>query len=281
MADAIHPTAIVDGRARLAAGVRIGAYSIIGPEVTLAEACEVGHHAVLEGHVVVGAGGRIGHGAVVGAPPQDLKFSADTISGVRIGPRTVIREYVTIHRATTPGGFTEIGADCFLLVASHVAHDCRLGDGVLVINCAGISGHCEIGDRATIGGLAGLPPFTRVGEYAYVGGYSKVVSDVPPFVLVDGAPAVAHGINVVGLRRAGVPALERRALRDAYRLLYRSGLSPKSAVDRMRTELGESPSVARLVEFIVASRRGICRSASGGAADVHAGVARPESERMA
>jgi UDP-N-acetylglucosamine acyltransferase len=280
MADAIHPTAIVDGRACLAPGVRIGAYSIVGPDVTFGEGCEIGHHAVLEGRVVMGAGARIGHGAVVGGPPQDLKFQADTVSGVRIGPRTVIREYVTIHRATTPGGFTEIGADCFLLAASHVAHDCRLGDGVLVINGAGITGHCQIGDWATIGGLTGLHPFTRVGEYAYIGGCSKVVSDVPPFVLVDGVPAVAHGINVIGLRRAGLPAPDRRALQDAYRLLYRSGLGPKSAVERMRTELAPNPAVTRLVEFIVASRRGICGPASSGGAAGPVGVVGAAGERM-
>src|SRR5207247_6597047 len=133
---------------------------------------------------VVGARCRLGHGVIIGSAPQDLKFRAETPSGVRIGAGTVIREYVTIHRASTPGGFTVIGADCFLLASSHVAHDCRLGDGVILVNYAGLSGHCELGDRVTIGGMAGLVPFTRVGEHAFVGGYTKVASDVPPFVLV-------------------------------------------------------------------------------------------------
>jgi UDP-N-acetylglucosamine acyltransferase len=265
MTESIHPTAVVDPRARLGRDVRIGAYSIIGAEVTLEDACEVGHHAVVESLVILGAQSRIGHGAIVGAEPQDLKFRDGTVSGVRIGPRTVIREYVTIHRATTPGGWTDIGADCLVMASSHVAHDCRLGDGVIVINFAGIAGHCEIGHHATIGGLTGLHPFTRVGEYAYVGGFSKVVTDVPPYFLVDGVPATARGVNVVGLRRAGMPPADRRALREAYRILYRSGLSPQRALERMREEVGRSEPVGRLIDFIVASRRGICGPPGGAA----------------
>lgn len=258
MADLIHPTAVVDPRARLGDGVTIGAFSVIGPDVTLETGVEVGHHVVLEGRIVAGARATIGHGSVVGGAPQDLKFKDGTPSGVRIGSGTVVREHVTIHRATTPDGWTEIGRDCLLMSACHVAHDCRLGNAVIVINYAGITGHCEIGDRATIGGLSGLLPFTRIGVHAYVGGYSKVAADVPPYMLVDGVPATAHGINVIGLRRAGTPADERRALQDAYRILYRSGLAPQSAVERLRGELGSSPAVGHLVEFILASRRGIC-----------------------
>src|SRR5439155_86296 len=144
--------------------------------------------------------------------PQDLKFKDGTPSGVRIGAETEIREYVTVHRSTRAGEFTEIGAGCLIMAMSHVAHDCRLGDGVIVINYAGITGHCEIGDRATIGGYVGLVPFTRVGSYAYIGGCSKVTADVPPYVLVDGNPAGAHAINVVGLRRGGVKPADRRLL---------------------------------------------------------------------
>ena len=258
MSDAIHPTAVVDRRARLGEGVRIGAFSVIGPDVTLEAGADVGHHVVLEGRVVIGPGARVGHGSVIGGEPQDLKFKPGTPSGVRIGARTVLREYVTVHRATHPEGWTEIGADCLLMGSSHVAHDCRVGNGVIVINYAGLTGHCEIGDRATIGGLSGLHPFTRVGEHAYIGGVAKVVSDVPPYMLVDGIPATARGVNVIGLRRAGMSAADRRLLQDAYRLLYRSGLAPKSAVERIREELPANPVLTRLLDFVVASRRGIC-----------------------
>jgi UDP-N-acetylglucosamine acyltransferase len=258
MTDGIHPTAVVDPRARLGAGVRVGAWTVIGPDVVLEAEVAVGHHAVLEGRVHVGPGATIGHGTLLGGAPQDLKFKAGTPSGVRLGAGTVVREHVTVHRATAPEGWTEIGAGCLLMVGAHVAHDCRLGDGVIVINGAGITGHCEIGDRATIGGLSGLHPFTRVGEHAYVGGMAKVVADVPPFLLVDGQPATARGVNVIGLRRAGMPAADRRLLQDAYRILYREGLGPARAVERIRESLPAAPVLARLLDFVTASRRGIC-----------------------
>jgi len=262
--DGIHPSAVIDPKANLAPGVRVGAFSVIGPEVTIGADAEIGHHCVLEGRVEIGARAKIGHGAILGGRPQDLKYKDGTPSGVRIGADTEIREYVTVHRSTRAGESTEIGTGCLIMAMSHVAHDCRLGNGVIVINYAGITGHCEIGDRATIGGLVGLVPFTRVGAYAYVGGCSKVTADVPPFVLVDGNPAGAHAINVIGLRRAGMNAADRRLLQDAYRLLYRSGLAPQRAVERIRQELPATGPVVQLLDFLAASRRGICAAAQPG-----------------
>jgi UDP-N-acetylglucosamine acyltransferase len=258
VSDRIHPSALVDPRATLADDVTVGAFSVIGSHVTLGAGVTIGHHAVLEGVVIVEAAAAIGHGAVIGGPPQDLKYKPGTPSGVRIGARTVIREHVTIHRATTPEGWTEVGADCLLMATSHVAHDCRLAEGVVLINYAGITGHCVIGARVTVGGYSALVPFTRVGQNAYIGGCSKVVSDVPPFMLVDGTPATARCVNVVGLRRAGMSADERRRLQDAYRLLYRSGLAPRTAVERIRAELAPGEPIDTLLEFIASSRRGIC-----------------------
>lgn len=257
----IHPTAIVDPRAELGARVRVGAYSVIGSDVVIEADVEIGHHAVLEGQVTVGARARIGHGSVLGGLPQDFKFKPGTQSGVRIGADTIIREYVTIHRGTGDGAWTEIGEGCLLMTMSHVAHDCRLGQGVIVINYAGLTGHVQVGDRATIGGLTGVAPFSRIGSFAYVGGCSKITSDVPPYMLVNGAPATAHGVNVIGLRRGGVVAADRRLIQDAYRLLYRSGLAPARAVDAIRTTLPATPALTHLVEFIDASRRGICAPA--------------------
>ena len=251
----LHPTAIVDAKATLGAGVRIGAYAVIGPDVVLGPHAEVGHHVVLEGRVDVGARARIGHGTVIGGIPQDLKYRDGTPSGVRIGEGTVIREYVTIHRASRPDTDTEIGPECLLMASCHVAHDCLLGRGVIVINYAGLTGHCEIHDRATIGGLTGIAPFTRVGTHAYIGGVSKVTADVPPFMLVDGRPAVARGINVIGLRRAGLGASERRALQDAYRVLYRSGLAIPRALEQIRETLPASITLSTLLDFVVASKR--------------------------
>jgi UDP-N-acetylglucosamine acyltransferase len=279
MTDTIHPSAIVDPRAHLADGVTVGAFSVIGPEVRLGTRVNVGHHVVLESRVIVDDGAVIGHGSVLGGAPQDLKFTPGTSSGVLIGASTVIREYVTIHRAATPEGWTRIGADCLLMAMCHVAHDCRLEDGVIIINYAGITGHCVIGARATIGGHSGMVPFSRVGTHAYVGGFAKLLADVPPFVIVDGAPARAHGINVIGLRRAGMPPEQRRRLQDAYRLLYRNGLGLREAIDRIRQELPGGEPIDTLVEFLAASRRGICRpsraSASGEGDPV--GASEPEA----
>lgn len=258
MSPDVHPSAVVDRRARLGPGVRIGAGAVIGPDVSLGAGTEIGHHAVLEGRVEVGEQVTIGHGAVIGGRPQDLKYREGTPSGVRIGRGTVIREYVTIHRATTPDGWTEIGRECLLMALSHVAHDCRLGDRVILINYAGITGHCVIGDQATIGGYTGLVPFTRIGRLAYVGGQGKVTRDLPPFMLADGNPAVVHGVNLVGLRRAGVPADERRAIQEAHRILYRSGLTPRRALERLQRELPAIPLVQALVDFVASARRGIC-----------------------
>lgn len=259
----IHPTAIVDPKATLGPGVRIGAFSIVGPEVTLGEGVELGHRAILEGRVEVGARARIGHGAMLGGEPQDLKYKAGTPSGVRVGAETVIREYVTIHRATSADGWTEIGSRCLIMAMSHVAHDCRIGQGVIIINYAGITGHCQIGDYATVGGYAGVAPFVRVGSYAYVGGHSKVTADLPPFMLADGAPATVRSVNVIGLRRAGVLAADRRAVQETHRLLYRSGLGPGRAVERIRRELPANRLVQTLVEFVTSARRGICAPPGG------------------
>lgn len=257
-AEAIHPTALVDPRARLGRRVSIGAFSVVGPDVVLDDDVQVGHHVVLEARVALGTGVTVGHGSILGGAPQDLKYTPGTASGVRVAAGTVVREHVTIHRATHSDGWTEIGPGCLLMAGSHVAHDCRLGAGVIVINYAGITGHCEVGDRATVGGLAGLHPFTRVGAYAYIGGLAKVVSDVPPYMLVDGIPATARGVNVVGLRRAGIAPGDRRALQHAYRLLYRSGLGPARALERIRDEVPPSDHREALLAFVAASRRGIC-----------------------
>jgi UDP-N-acetylglucosamine acyltransferase len=268
MSDAIHPSAVIDPRARLDRDVRIGAFSVIGADVVLEAGVEIGHHVVLEGRVALSANVKVGHGSVLGGAPQDLKYKEGTSSGVRVGAGTVIREYVTVHRSTKPEGWTVIGRDCLVMGLSHVAHDCHLADGVIVINYAGITGHCEIGERATVGGLTGMVPFTRIGAYAYVGGMAKLTADVPPYVLVDGQPATARAINVIGLRRAGMSAADRRTLQDAFRILYRSGLAPARAVERIREELPATEPVRRLVDFIAgATRHGIVGPFRGEAAE--------------
>ena len=200
----IHPTAIVDAGADVAPGVVIGPYCLVGPAVAIGQGSEIGAHVVLEGRVRLGERCRVGHGALIGGAPQDFKYREGLSVGVSIGDDTVIREYVTVHRATHDGHDTRIGSRCLVMVSSHVAHDCVVGDEVIIINYAGLTGHVTVEDRATIGGLTGIHPFTRIGAYAYVGGCSKVTQDVPPFVMADGVPAVARAVNVIGMRRGGV-----------------------------------------------------------------------------
>lgn len=264
----IHPTAIVDPRAALGPDIRIGAYSVIGEEVSLGAGTEIGHHVVLEGLVEIGDRCRVGHGSVIGSPPQDLKYREGTPSGVRIGNDTVIREHVTIHRSAREHGRTEIGDGNLIMASSHIAHDCRLGNHIVVINYAGLTGHVEVEDFAVIGGLTGIHQFARVGAYAYIGGCAKVVQDVPPCVIVDGNPATARSVNVVGLRRNGIGPEIRQALQRAFRILYRSGLSPRSALERIRAEIPPSAVIDHLVLFIESSRRGICGPARRDGAEV-------------
>ena len=260
-----HPTAVIDARAELAAGVRVGPHSVIGPEVRIGEATEIGAHAVLEGRVRIGARCRIGHGAIIGATPQDFKFRDGTPTGVRIGDDTAIREYATIHRASHEGDDTRIGDHCLVMASSHIAHDCVIGDHVVIINYAGLTGHVTVEDRATIGGLTGIHPFSRIGTYAYIGGCSKVTQDVPPFTIVDGNPATARAVNVIGMRRGGIDAAARRQVQAAFRVLYRSGLVPAAALARLKQELGGDPLVTKLVDFIEGSKRGIVPAARAAA----------------
>jgi UDP-N-acetylglucosamine acyltransferase len=268
----IHPTAVIEPGAELAPDVRVGPYSVIGRDVTIGAGAEIGAHVVLEGRTRLGARCRIGHGAIIGGVPQHLKFREGTPVGVTIGDDSVVREYVTIHRATHEGHDTVVGRHCLVMASSHVAHDCVLGDHVILINYAGLTGHITVEDRVTIGGLTGIHPFSRIGTYAYIGGCSKVTQDVPPFVMADGAPAVARSVNVVGMRRGGVDAASRRQVQSAFRLLYRSGQAPGVAIKRVKEEMGDHPLVARLVEFVEQSRRGIVPAAEA------SGAARAEAE---
>lgn len=260
----IHATAVIEPGAELAADVRVGPYSVIGSGVRIAAGAEIGAHVVLEGRVRIGARCRIGHGAIIGGVPQDLKFREGAPVGVSVGDDTVVREHVTIHRATHEGHDTTVGRHCLVMASSHIAHDCVLGDEVIIINYAGLTGHITVEDRVTIGGLTGIHPFSRIGTYAYIGGCSKVTQDVPPFTIVDGAPAFARSVNVVGMRRGGIDAAARRQVQAAFRLLYRSGMAPGAAVKRVKEEMGDHPLVARLVEFVETSKRGVVPGASRG-----------------
>lgn len=254
----IHPTAVVHPDARLGHDVTIGPYSIIGPHVTVGPECQIGSSVLIEGHTTLGRGNKIHHGAVVGSEPQDLKFTGEK-SFVEIGDNNVIREYCTIHLATCDNEVTRIGNDCLLMAYVHVAHNCIVDDHVILANAVNLAGHVEVEDWAIIGGMTPVHQFVRIGKHAFVGGGSRLAQDVPPFVRVAGNPVEVAGVNSVGLKRRGFEDAELMNLKQAYRLLYRTGLNVSQAMDRIATNCELDRHVEDLMAFIRRSERGIVR----------------------
>lgn len=246
---AIHPTAVVDSAAEIGEGAEIGPYAVIGGDVIIGAGTRIGPHVVIEGRTVIGRNCVIHTGAALGGPPQDRKYEGEPTSLI-IGDDNEIREYVSIHRGAGEDGATIVGDDNMLMAYSHIGHNCRIGSHIMLTNYAGISGHVVIEDRAGVGGMVGVHQFVRIGWLAMVGGYSKVAQDVPPFMLVDGRPARPIGLNVLGLRRADVPADTRDSLKRAFRLLYRSNLNLTQALDQIAAEIQDSEYLGYLVEFM-------------------------------
>jgi UDP-N-acetylglucosamine acyltransferase len=255
----VHPTAVVDPGARLGDDVTIGPHAVVEGDVVVGARCEVRAHATLKRFTTLGTDNVVHEGAVLGGEPQDLAFTGDD-SRLVIGDRNRIREGVTIHRSTLAGGTTVVGSDCFLMAYAHIAHDNRIGDQVILANNVALAGHVQIADRAFLGGYAGVHQFCRVGRLAMLGGQAKVVQDCLPFVITDGNPARARGLNTVGLKRAGIPSAERHTLKEAYRLLLRAGLPLEAALERL-SGLG-SPLVDELIAFVKASKRGFAHTAT-------------------
>lgn len=254
----IHPTAIVSKSAKISRDVIIGPYSVIGPYVELCEGVEVHSHTVIDGNTTIGKNCKIYPFASIGTPSQDLKYRGET-TYVRIGENTVIREYVTINSATGEGESTIVGNNCLLMAYVHIAHNCILGNNVIMANCGTLAGHVEVQDDAIIGGLSAVHQFCKIGKMSLIGGCSKVVQDVPPFMIADGHPAKVKGINTVGLKRKGYSIEKRRIIKEVYRILYRERLSVPSAITRIKESLTlEYPEVRIILDFIDKSERGIC-----------------------
>jgi UDP-N-acetylglucosamine acyltransferase len=249
----IHPSAIVAADARLGAGVKIGPCAVIEEDVALGESCEIAAHAVIKKHTRMGARNRVAEHAVIGGDPQDLKFSAGTLSYAEIGDDNVFREGVTVHRGSREGGRTRMGNNCFLMAYAHVAHDCVVGDQVVMVNHAGISGEAVVQDGAFLSGFVGVHQFCRIGRLAMIGGLTKLVQDALPFCITDGNPGRARGLNLTGLRRGGFSREEIAALKEAYRMLY-ARVPLEEALARMK-EMG-SAAVTEFAGFISASKRG-------------------------
>jgi UDP-N-acetylglucosamine acyltransferase len=254
----IHPTAVVDKGAVLDDGVTIGPHAVIEADVRIGRGTEIRAHAVIKRFTTLGEGNVVHEGAILGGEPQDLGF-AGAESYLRIGDSNRIREFVTIHRGSKSGTVTTIGSRCFLMAYVHVAHDCVIEDGAILVNYTGLSGHVHVGPGAFMSGGVVVHQFTRIGRLAMIGGNAKVTQDCLPFIITDGFPARARAVNVVGLRRAGVGPAPTRALREAYRTLLRSGLPLAEAVQRLAAS--PEPLVRELADFARASRRGFAHAA--------------------
>ncbi|MEK7865197.1 MAG: acyl-ACP--UDP-N-acetylglucosamine O-acyltransferase [Planctomycetota bacterium] len=251
----IHPTAVVDPKAELADGVEVGPHAVIDANVRVGAGTRIGPSAYLTGYTEIGLENTIGCGAVIGEAPQDVGFKGG-VTRVRIGDRNVIREYATIHRGTAEGSETVIGNDVFLMATAHVAHNCRIADRAIVANGALLAGYVELGERAFVSGNVVVHQFVRIGRLAMIGGGARVSKDVPPFALVEGNSLV-RALNVVGLRRAGLSSVVRNRIKEAYRTLYRRGLSHDEAMARLESE-ADLPELRELVAFLRGSKRGLC-----------------------
>ncbi|MCB1225488.1 MAG: acyl-ACP--UDP-N-acetylglucosamine O-acyltransferase [Verrucomicrobiales bacterium] len=255
MPASVHPTALVDPSAELAEEVEVGPYCIVGAGVQIGRGTRLQHHVTILGPTRVGEDNVFFAYCSIGQQTQDLKYQGEP-TYLEIGDRNSFREFCTVNRATMPGDKTVVGSDNHFLSYSHIGHDCVVGNHVIFSNNGTLGGHVEMGDHAIISGLSAVHQFCRIGERSMIGGCSKVVQDVPPFCIVDGNPAVTRGLNLVGLQRAGFSEDAIRALRRAFRLLFRQGLNAAQALAEIRKGL-LTPEVERLVEFAETTQRGL------------------------
>ncbi len=252
----IHETAIVDPDAELGQGVTVGPWAIVGPRVSVGDGTDIGPRVLIERDTTLGEDCRIANGAVLGTDPQDLKFKGED-SVLEVGDRTVVREFATLNRGTAASGKTVVGSDCLLMAYVHVAHDCELGNHVILSNAVNMAGHVLIEDWVIVGGLTPIHQFVRIGAHAFVGGGSRVAQDIPPYSRAAGNPPKLYGLNSVGLDRRGFSPAVRKALKQAYRILFQSNEKLSRAIEMAEAEVPSIPEVRHLLEFVRASERGI------------------------
>ncbi len=251
----IHPTALVDSGAELADNVEIGAHTIVESDVIIGSGCRIASNALIAAGTRLGAGVKVHHGAVIGTVPQDLKFKGEYTTA-EIGENTVVREYATINRGTEYSLKTVVGRGCLLMAYSHVAHDCIIGDGVILSNGVQMAGHVTIHDFAIVSGLVAIHQFVHIGACSMIGGLFRVSKDVPPYILAGGLPLRYEGLNVVGLRRKGFNPEQRKAIKEAYRLIYQTDLTRSKALEQIKSN-PMIPEVESIVKFFEASERGV------------------------
>jgi len=263
----IHPTAIVDPNAKIGADVQIGPFSIIGPHVTIGDNTVVQSHVVIEGEVVIGRGNFIGHGAIIGVPPQDVSFSLERKTKIEIGDDNIIREYCTIHRGSADGSATTIGDKNFLMSGAHIGHNCLIGNNVVIANNCLLAGYVRVDDSAFLGGGSTFHQFMHIGRLVMVQGSSAFGKDLPPFVIAAERNYV-FGLNIVGMRRAGLGTNDRDEIKAAFKLVYLSGLNISQALDKAETMTFGS-TAREFLDFVAASKkRGICPLKRGAGDDV-------------
>jgi UDP-N-acetylglucosamine acyltransferase len=254
----IHETAIVHPDAQVGEGVEVGPYSVVGAGVTVGPGTRVMSHVVLDGNTTLGAECTVFPFASIGTQTQDLKFSGGQ-TYVEIGDRTTLREYVTVNSGTNEGEVTRVGSGCHIMAYCHVAHASVVGNGVIMANGSSLAGDVTVEEQAILGGFVGVHQFVRIGRMCMIGGMSRITQDCPPYMLIEGNPAAVYGPNVIGLKRRNVTGEVIRALKEAYRTLYREGLSTSDAVQRIRAQEGNCPEVEALAAFVESSKRGIIK----------------------
>jgi UDP-N-acetylglucosamine acyltransferase len=253
----IHPTAVIHPKAQIGDGCEVGPFCVVGEHVVLGARCRIHSHVVIDGHTVLGSENEIFPFSSIGLKTQDLKWKGG-LTRTEIGDQNTFREYVTIHSATTDGNATVIGSHNHILAYSHVAHDCRIGSHIIMSNSATLGGHVMVEDYAVVS-LSAVHQFCRIGKMAMIGGCSKVVQDVPPFMLADGNPAETRTVNKVGMDRNGVSETAQAAVRQAYKLLFREKLTISNALTRIEQEIPTCPEIQHLLQFVRSSERGISK----------------------
>jgi UDP-N-acetylglucosamine acyltransferase len=257
MATSIHPSALVDPGAQLGHDVHVGPFCVIDADVIIGDRTKVDAHARIHRHTRLGADNHIYSFAFVGGDPQHLKYLGEPTL-LEIGDRNLIREYTTLHRGTVSGGgATRIGSDCLFMAYAHVAHDCVVGDNVIMANAATLGGHVQVGSKAVLGGLCAVHQFARVGEYAFVGGKAGISLDIPPYMITTGTPAKLYGPNVIGMKRQGFSAEAVSNIEKAYKLIWRSGKKRQDAITEVGLACPDSPEVSILLDFLQTTTRGV------------------------
>ncbi|MFH0974931.1 MAG: acyl-ACP--UDP-N-acetylglucosamine O-acyltransferase [Spirochaetota bacterium] len=253
----IHKTAIIEGNVSIGDNVKIGPYAYLCGDIAIGHNTEIGHCAHIEGNVKIGSDNRIGHSAHIGAPPQDTAYNGNA-TFVTIGDNNIIREFVQIHRGTKEGSATELGSNCYLMGGVHLAHNTKVGNNVTIANNSMLAGYVEIDDFAFVSGLCGFHQFVRVGKYAMIGGLARIVKDCPTFMTTEGNPAMVAGVNVIGLRRREFSPERRKTIKEAYKIIYRSGKNVTQALEELLA-IKDNKDIDELIRFIKSSARGITK----------------------